>query len=222
MNSYCFRINAQDGTASLGIFYFMTNDYHCLNPILRFVPSRNYNNDMFHDKHNIFQHKVDKFVSGKEYFLNVSNIIKHYGNDYYINTIDRLRKSGDYVFEVPCRKCINCQLKHSREWTIRNKLELDSYNENALFITLTYDNDGIVYSDSGIATLNYKDIQKFFKRLRKKFDKKELRFYLAQEYGSLSLRPHYHIILYGLSLEDLKIDNESVEYYKLNEHNQEI
>lgn len=52
------------------------------------------------------------------------------------------------------------------------------------------------------ATLDKRDCQLFMKRLRKYFGDIKIRFYLAGEYGDKTLRPHYHAILYGISVDD--------------------
>lgn len=85
-------------------------------------------------------------------------------------------------------------------------LELD-HSKTAIFVTLTYDplNVPVACSlDDGsvLFTLDKRDVQLFMKRLRRTFDGREIRFYLAGEYGSQTYRPHYHAILFGLSLAD--------------------
>nr|WBW04067.1 replication protein [Microviridae sp.] len=48
-----------------------------------------------------------------------------------------------------------------------------------------------------------RDFQLFMKRLRKKFSGEGIRFFASGEYGSLTFRPHYHAIIFGLELHDL-------------------
>lgn len=43
------------------------------------------------------------------------------------------------------------------------------------------------------------------KQLRKTYCDDKIRFYAAGEYGSETLRPHYHAILFGLHLDDLRL-----------------
>lgn len=117
----------------------------------------------------------------------------------------------DYV-EIPCGKCIGCRLEYSRQWANRMMLELE-YHNDAYFITLTYDNDYIPRSpvlDNSTGeylydsfSLRKRDIQTFFKHLRKHFPDCKIRYYAAGEYGSTTIRPHYHAIVYGLVLDDL-------------------
>lgn len=107
---------------------------------------------------------------------------------------------------VPCGHCVGCRLDRSRQWADRMMLELD-HSKTAIFVTLTYDplNVPVACSlDDGsvLFTLNKRDVQLFMKRLRRTFDGREIRFYLAGEYGSQTHRPHYHAILFGLSLSD--------------------
>lgn len=97
-----------------------------------------------------------------------------------------------------CGKCIGCKLDHGRMWAIRMVHE-SRYHERTCFITLTYGPDqlpphgGLVKSDP----------QKFLKRLRKAGHK--FRYYLCGEYGTQTLRPHYHAIMFGYRPDDLKL-----------------
>ena len=107
---------------------------------------------------------------------------------------------------VPCGHCVGCRLDRSRQWADRMMLELD-HSKTAIFVTLTYDplNVPVACSlDDGsvLFTLDKRDVQLFMKRLRRAFNGREIRFYLAGEYGSATHRPHYHAILFGLSLSD--------------------
>lgn len=55
------------------------------------------------------------------------------------------------------------------------------------------------YGNGTFALLYYRDIQLFFKRLRKYVKKnydETLRYYIIGEYGTRSLRPHWHILLF--------------------------
>lgn len=114
--------------------------------------------------------------------------------------------------EIPCGHCIGCRLDYSRTWANRCMMEL-KYHDTACFLTLTYDDkhlpprnmivdlDGVV-SESPVHPLVKRDIQLFVKRLRKHYPEVKLRYYAAGEYGSLSVRPHYHMILYGVDFSE--------------------
>ena len=64
----------------------------------------------------------------------------------------------------------------------------------AYFVTLTYDTMFVPVSNHGFMTLDKSDLQRFFKRLRK-CKKCVIKYYAVGEYGSKTMRPHYHVIL---------------------------
>ena len=69
------------------------------------------------------------------------------------------------------------------------------------FVTLTYNNDNLPYNENAILpTLRKKDLQMFFKRLRSRIDK--IKYFACGEYGDVTQRPHYHMILCGVGLSD--------------------
>lgn len=117
-------------------------------------------------------------------------------------------KNPDSIL-VPCGRCLGCRLEYSRSWADRMMLELETAG-CAIFLTLTYDNDHVPIAmlddeDSPLSfTLWKPDVQNFMKRLRRHFENKKLRFYLSGEYGENTFRPHYHAIIFGLSLDDFK------------------
>lgn len=100
---------------------------------------------------------------------------------------------------VPCGKCTPCRIAYRRMWTIRMFHELN-YHNDSIFVTLTYDDNNIPVNRS----LRKDHLQKFFKRLRRRIDQKDdthkIKYYACGEYGSRTNRPHYHSIIFGLSL----------------------
>lgn len=113
--------------------------------------------------------------------------------------------------EIPCGHCIDCRLKYSREWANRCMMELSYYEPvECWFLTLTYDNEHLcdVNSDIFPGTLVKEDLQRFWKRLRRYNEYHDIpgniRYYACGEYGSNTLRPHYHAIVYGLPVVDLE------------------
>lgn len=128
---------------------------------------------------------------------------------------------------IPCGQCIGCRLDRSREWANRCLLELQ-YHDSAFFVTLTYDEEHVprrMYSDPDTGevfeslSLCKRDFQLFMKRLRKAFPDDKIRFFACGEYGGKTQRPHYHAILFGLHLDDLKAykRNELNEWYYTSE-----
>lgn len=128
----------------------------------------------------------------------------------YLEVPNYLNNPNFELQTVPCGKCIGCRLQRSREWANRCMLELE-YHKSAYFVTLTYNDEHVptVYypdPDTGEAlpahTLRKRDFQLFMKRLRFKFSDQKIRFFACGEYGPETMRPHYHVILFGLELHD--------------------
>lgn len=57
-------------------------------------------------------------------------------------------------------------------------------------------------TDNGFMSLQKRDLQLFFKRLRKKYEKSKnkpiIRYYACGEYGGNTNRPHYHAIVFNV------------------------
>lgn len=115
--------------------------------------------------------------------------------------MSELTKIGYYDFLVPCGKCPGCRMDYAKTWSDRMIVELND-NPKAIFVTLTYRNQDLPRGECGIPSLRIQDLQKFFKRLRKRFEPRRIRYYCAGEYGPRTHRPHYHGIIYGLGLDD--------------------
>ncbi|OBQ38073.1 MAG: hypothetical protein AN484_24540 [Aphanizomenon flos-aquae WA102] len=97
-------------------------------------------------------------------------------------------------------------------WSFRLVKEGDR-SKNALFVTLTYNDEHIKRSKNNYKNLDKKDLQKFFKRLRKLTNEK-IKYYAVGEYGTQNMRPHYHIILFNSSSEIIQrawnLDNKVI------------
>nr|AVQ10256.1 replication protein VP4 [Gokushovirinae environmental samples] len=100
---------------------------------------------------------------------------------------------------VPCGRCMGCRLEHSRQWAIRCMHERQLHDD-ATFLTLTYDDKHLPEGK----TLVRSHPQAFLKRLRTAVSPVKFRLYGCGEYGELNLRPHYHIILFGIDFPDKK------------------
>lgn len=94
---------------------------------------------------------------------------------------------------APCGKCGFCGATRRGDWSIRLKFERRLHLDSK-FVTLTYADPHLVW-DSGGPQLHREHVQLFFKRLRKAGYK--LRYYGVGEYGTKTMRPHYHVLLFG-------------------------
>lgn len=115
---------------------------------------------------------------------------------------------------IPCGRCIGCRLQYAKQWADRAVLELP-YHDSNLFITLTYDDDHLPYSESedGLEhwNLRKKDLQDFWKRLRNYCEPEKIKYLACGEYGDTTFRPHYHSIVFGLKLPDLKYHSRNYD-----------
>ena len=111
------------------------------------------------------------------------------------------------VLEVPCGKCAVCCKERSKAWALRLMMEKLYWND-AIYITLTYEDEYLplvkpTLTSDGHLTLPYslckRDLQLFFKRLRKAISPLKIKYYAVGEYGGQTFRPHYHAIVFGLS-----------------------
>lgn len=102
----------------------------------------------------------------------------------------------DLPMAVPCGSCLGCKKERARQWAVRLMHENQLHDASA-FVTLTY-NDAHLPPGG---TLVKRDLQLFFKRLRKHYEK-PIRYFACGEYGDQTNRPHYHAIVFNLSLDD--------------------
>ncbi|WNK13502.1 MAG: replication initiator protein [Microvirus sp.] len=118
--------------------------------------------------------------------------------------------NGDVVFaqlkrhdivrsiDIPCGQCQGCRLARSSEWASRIMHEASLHKSNS-FLTLTYSDSNLPLNNS----LHYPDFQSFMKRFRRFIHPTPVRFYMCGEYGSTTLRPHYHACIFGYQFPDL-------------------
>lgn len=110
-------------------------------------------------------------------------------------------------FKCPCGRCMACRINKKRLWT--HRMILESYcHASSLFVTLTY-NDENLPSDLSV---HPKHVQLFLKRLRKAISPRKIRYFAVGEYGDKSMRPHYHLAIFGLGLESEAIIQNCWKY----------
>lgn len=108
----------------------------------------------------------------------------------------KIGKDGQEML-VPCCKCVSCRIARCREWSIR-VLHESEFHENSVFVTLTYDDENLPKSNS----IEKAVLQRFFKRLRKRYLNRHIRYFACGEYGKDTFRAHYHSIIFGIGLDD--------------------
>lgn len=125
-----------------------------------------------------------------------------------------------FKIDIPCGQCVGCRLEYSRQWAIRCVLESLQYEHN-YFVTLTYNPENlpqkenyVVDYDTGEAGEKFysaplvpEHLTTFMKDLRRHFEYHYnhigIRFFACGEYGSQSMRPHFHLILFNCPIPDL-------------------
>lgn len=94
---------------------------------------------------------------------------------------------------VPCGRCAFCLQNRRSQWMFRIHHEMRTQVHPGWFITMTY-NEKYVPKKDGKLSLRFRDVQLFLKQVRKaKFYAK---YICVGEYGGLTERPHYHILLW--------------------------
>lgn len=124
------------------------------------------------------------------------------------NTLDNYKIVSGTSFEplffaVPCGRCSICRQHSTNVLKTRCELEFASSTYVPYFVTLTFDN---MHYPTDFSRATQTDIlQRFFKRLRRCMDYRDLRtdfrYFAVSEYGSLHHRFHYHIVFYNVAKE---------------------
>ena len=100
-------------------------------------------------------------------------------------------------FQIPCGQCIGCRLARSADAMVRCIHESKMWPVNT-FVTLTYSEE-FLPEDNGLC---FRDLQLFWKRLRRYYDGRKIRYFACGEYGTLGHRPHYHAIIFNCDFAD--------------------
>ena len=105
---------------------------------------------------------------------------------------------------VNCGKCPSCIKRRTSQWSFRLRKEA-LRSISAHFVTLTYDTENVPLTKRGYMTLNTRDMELFFKKLRKQEDKRgvKIKYFYVGEYGGKTNRPHYHAIIYNADVNNI-------------------
>lgn len=113
----------------------------------------------------------------------------------------------------PCGQCINCKKKKFTEWSIRGRDELNYWKGKAAFITISYNDNNLIKTQNNYR-LNDKDaggslcrehMVEFIKGIKKIYGK-HIRYIYCGEYGPKTFRPHYHLLIFGVSQREVNLD----------------
>ena len=122
--------------------------------------------------------------------------VKHYASDITGRPI-----------KVPCGYCIGCKTDKINTWT--NRITYEYANRVSSFVALTYDDYHLNYNRGYYSpTLKREDLHKFVDNLRHYVSKHadnspgattHFKVFAVGEYGGEKGRPHYHVLIMGLS-----------------------
>lgn len=106
---------------------------------------------------------------------------------------------------VPCGKCKVCLSRRAASWAFRLMYE-ERRALSAWFITLTYAPEFVPKTPKKWSTLRKRDLQLFFKRLRRAHVRKYgtnagIKYFAVGEYGGKFQRPHYHMVIFNIDVE---------------------
>lgn len=101
--------------------------------------------------------------------------------------------SGVRSIQIPCGKCFLCRQSRAFDIMVRAVAESRMHDFTS-FVTLTVSDD-CIHDVFPFRKLVRRPYQLFLKRLRKRIGK--FRYLLCGEYGALSGRPHYHLLIFG-------------------------
>lgn len=121
-------------------------------------------------------------------------------------TLSATRGNGrDFVFSCGC--CQGCLLRRARDTAIRCVHESTLHpSDSCHFLTFTYSDHHIPRLPiCGRPTLDKTAMPSMFKRLRANTGQKGIKYLQVGEYGTKTLRPHYHAVVFGLRLDDRRV-----------------
>ena len=120
---------------------------------------------------------------------------------------------GIHYKDVPCGKCVECMKRYQNSWYVRF-IEQCKETPQCLFFTLTYREDTVPRSFNYVTgeTANSvckDDVQRWLKRARRSYyyankDNLKFKYFITSEYGPRTLRPHYHGLIWNVSIQDFK------------------
>lgn len=104
-----------------------------------------------------------------------------------------INQPGIGAVKVPCGKCAFCLTNERSSWMFRIHHEMKSQSNPGWFLTLTY-SEKFVKRVGDRLSLRFRDVQLFIKKVRKA--KYYVKYICVGEYGAITQRPHYHLLLW--------------------------
>lgn len=134
------------------------------------------------------------------------------GSDEPVGTVFHPEHGRCRVVYIPCGGCLGCRLDRRRDLTALQLLEASQHTEN-WFVTLTYE-DWRTYELTGEVpySLVKPHLSQFIENMRHyaAYRDEDFRFLACGEYGEKYNRPHYHLSIFGLSADCLRLPTDDL------------
>lgn len=102
--------------------------------------------------------------------------------------------------DVPCGKCNFCLQNKRKDWSFRL---FEEFREalSGHFLTLTYDEEHVPigYDCYSLCKKDLMQFMKYVNAFQREKDLPVVRYYGTGEYGTITDRPHYHVIAFNMS-----------------------
>lgn len=164
-----------------------------------------------------------KFLGSVKNCVECNDVLREkYSGEKSLDLVYRTYDKGylNEFIQIPCGKCIGCRIDYKRSWADRLTYHSIGKEENSYFITLTYDDDHLEDLEHSVNydlySLNFEHMTDFIKKLRNKFRDVNIDYYYSGEYGDSLFRPHFHLMVFNLPLDDLefwKLDTQKAPVY---------
>ena len=175
----------------------------CSSPrLLPYVEFEFYKNDkgsllrkiLFND--NVVVRSFEPFISSNFNFFHFNKTrLSYIKKGFFFDKVCKKHYRVLDILQVPCGKCVDCLKKRSLDFACRAVCQI-MYNRSicsnasVFFVTLTISDLVMRFNHS----LSKRDLQLFFKRLRKVLDI-DFKYFSCGEYGAQTFRPHYHFMI---------------------------
>lgn len=130
-------------------------------------------------------------------------------------------RNGSITNVVPCGKCPECLRRRQASWAFRLQQE-QMQSTTACFLTTTYEDESLPFTENGLMTLETKDHQAFIKRLRTRIsrdktltpNRQPIKYYGCGEYGGQTHRPHFHYIMFNLPMSYIEKQHQIIDEWQ--------
>lgn len=126
------------------------------------------------------------------------------------NSVYKNAVFSDEAFEVPCGTCLECRDSQQADWERRLSFEIYSLYKrrgHGVFLTLTFDDDSLPMMSfprrdcsmsQPVPCFDNNLVKDFLLELKKsmlcRYGKKSYKYFLAEEFGKTTQRPHLHLL----------------------------